>query len=58
MLDCWYVYLLKEFTPDAEFSQNKMILTIDKEKDTFFNGEIDTLTFIREVDSNSSVSSD
>ena len=57
-IDHWYGYLLPGFTSDAEFSQNKMILTIDKETDTFFNGEIDTLTFIREVDSNSSARND
>lgn len=42
----------------CEFSSEKLIITVDKETDTLFNGEIDTLTFIRELGSNSSVSSD
>lgn len=36
-----------EFDGDGEFSEYEFIMHIDKEKDTFFEGQYDTLTFKR-----------
>lgn len=31
----------------CKFSSEKLIITVDKEKDTLFNGKYDTITFVR-----------
>ena len=31
----------------CEFSSEKLIITVDKEKDTLFNGRYDTITFVK-----------
>ncbi|NLZ46460.1 MAG: hypothetical protein GX896_07180 [Clostridiales bacterium] len=37
----------EQTTGDCEFSPEKLIIKIDPEKDALFNGEYDTLTFIK-----------
>ncbi len=32
----------------CKFGPDKLVITVDKEKDTLFNGQYDTITFVRE----------
>ena len=49
-IDHWLGYKLKGFNGDCEFSPDKLIIHISKKTDTFFEGKVDTLTFVREKD--------